>query len=337
VFERRLRLSGRREDISKLRSGSFSLFLILLFLIYPGVSATILSSFLCKQFDDGSQWLRKDITINCNDVDRPVWLAIASLGVVIYVIGIPAIYLVALIRVRKEINPSDPNQVPDKTKFAPVLFLTEVYKRNFWFWEVIELFRKLLQTSLIIFFLDGSVMQFIVMMVVSMLLVQTINELKPYVHEDANRLAAIAQWEILLVSFVGLLLRVDLSQLDSAFVYNKNELLTICLIIICFIAPVYAIFQKRKEIWYFVFVRRFGCSKRKQPIQESRGENISKHDDNNSDGESYRRSQGSSMAENPIFGAESSYVAASNHHAPIDAAKEPRVVSFTEEDIASRN
>lgn len=96
MFERRSRQQGRFEDVRKLRSGTYSLFLVLLFLIYPSVSSTILATFVCRTFDDGSSWLRKDITVNCEAPDRAGWLVLASFGVVIYVIGVPVVYFASL-------------------------------------------------------------------------------------------------------------------------------------------------------------------------------------------------------------------------------------------------
>ena len=258
IFERRLRRQNRLVDIPKLRSGTYSLFLVLLFLIYPSVSSTILSSFVCRTFDDGSRWLRKDITINCDSPDRAGWIALGSIGIIIYVIGIPFVYLISLVRVRREINPKDPKQTPDKRKFASVLFLTEIYKREYWYWEVIELIRKLVQTSLIIFFLDGSVMQMIVMIAVAMIMVQVINEIRPYQNDPANKLASIAQWQILIVSFIGLLLKVDLGALDAGFTYNKQELLTGFLVAACFMAPAFALFQHRRFVYRVVVKDRCG-------------------------------------------------------------------------------
>ena len=104
---------------------------ILLFLVYPNLSSTIISTFPCTNFDDGSSWLTIDVTINCNAPDRLIWLVIAGLGVIVYVVGVPAFYIYSLYRVRNEINPPN-DKTPDKRKFAHVLFLTEVYKREYW-------------------------------------------------------------------------------------------------------------------------------------------------------------------------------------------------------------
>ena len=214
-----------------------------------------MGSFLCVTFDDGTTWLQTDVTISCDAPERATWLVVASFGVLIYVVGVPVVYIVSLWRVREHINPrNNPAHVPDKRKYSTVLFLTEIYKREYYYWEVVELIRKLIQTSLIVFLLNGSVMQMIIMIVVAMVFVQTLNEVKPYISEQANRLASIAQWEILIVSFLGLLMKVDLTNLDSTFEYDKQSLLTGFLVLACFMAPAFAVVQKRKEFYRFFFV-----------------------------------------------------------------------------------
>jgi len=159
VLEWRIvRAGGNEHDVYHLRASSYGLFLFILFLVYPGVSSTVLITFSCTSFDDGSTVLTVDYTVDCNAPNRASWLAVAGFGVVIYVIGIPLIYSYSLWRVRHFINPPD-GSPPDQEKFASVLLLTEIYKQKFYWFEVFELLRKLVQNSLLIFFLNGSVLQ----------------------------------------------------------------------------------------------------------------------------------------------------------------------------------
>jgi hypothetical protein len=104
-----------------------------------------------------------DLTIDCNSSDRVGWLILASFGVVGYVFGIPLLYAYVLRRSR--LNESKKNQV---------VFLTEPYRADLWWFEIFELVRKLFQTSLIVFVLNGSALQLCVMIVISVLVLQSI-------------------------------------------------------------------------------------------------------------------------------------------------------------------
>lgn len=269
VIERRLRNGKRLEDVPKLRNGTFSLFLLILFLIYPGVSNTILSTFVCKSFDDGSSYLRKDLTVSCIAPERWIWLVVASVGAVVYVGGIPAVYFFTLWRVRKLVNPKDAD--PNPQLFSHVVFLTEIYRKECWWYEVFELFRKLCQTTLILFIFDGSVFQNVVMIGFSTFLVNFIAELKPYNSVGANKLAIVAQWEILICSLLGLLYKIKLSNEDRDFRYDANSMLDTSLILALISTPVFALYQKRQTVFRLfvgnvsriktIILRRFGAGK----------------------------------------------------------------------------
>lgn len=89
------------------------------------------------------------------------------------------------------------------------------------------------------------------MVTFTMCVVILLNELKPYVSGAANRLAYVAQWQILLISFFTLLYRVDLNAIDKNVNYDKKTLLDSCVITACFIAPAVALYQSRKSLAKF--------------------------------------------------------------------------------------
>ena len=92
------------------------------------------------------------------------------------------------------------------------------------------------------------------MMLVSMSVIQLMNELRPYTSLGANRLAVVCQWCILFVCFLGLLLRISLDELDASIGYDKASLITIMLIIVLIFPLVFGVLQKRK---YFIsYIRR---------------------------------------------------------------------------------
>ena len=74
---------------------SGALFLIL-FLIYPSTSAAIFATFQCEQLDDGSSWLRADLSIDCNSPTHNWYVWYASCMVLVYPVGTPLLYYVIL-------------------------------------------------------------------------------------------------------------------------------------------------------------------------------------------------------------------------------------------------
>ena len=48
------------------RDQVFNSFLLLTFLVLPTTSTKILNTFACDEFDDGTRWLKGDLSIDCD-------------------------------------------------------------------------------------------------------------------------------------------------------------------------------------------------------------------------------------------------------------------------------
>ena len=73
---------------SMLFNGAF----IVMFLTYPSSSSTIFSTFPCKELDDGSRWLRADLTIDCASDAHTRMVVYAAVMVLVIPLGAPALY-----------------------------------------------------------------------------------------------------------------------------------------------------------------------------------------------------------------------------------------------------
>ena len=89
----------------ELRTSTFNLFLIIIFLVYPSCSNTILNTFACQTFDDGSSALLIDPSVSCQTEVYHQYQIYAAIMLLLYPIGIPFFYIVLLYRERKKLNP----------------------------------------------------------------------------------------------------------------------------------------------------------------------------------------------------------------------------------------
>ena len=64
----------------------------LLFLIYPSVSAKIFAAFQCELLDDGTHWLRADLSVRCYTTTHHLMCYYAAAMIVVYPIGTPLLY-----------------------------------------------------------------------------------------------------------------------------------------------------------------------------------------------------------------------------------------------------
>ena len=70
----------------------------LLYLIYPSTSASIFGTFVCLELDDGTSWLRRDLSVSCDDDAYALIRLYAIVMVLVYPIGTPLIYYYLLRR-----------------------------------------------------------------------------------------------------------------------------------------------------------------------------------------------------------------------------------------------
>ncbi|XP_071847227.1 uncharacterized protein [Apostichopus japonicus] len=168
-----------QSQFQNLKRCLFACVVVLLFIIYPPVCSVIFSLYplSCKTFsvDQDRKFnvtrLRSDFDVDCTGLQ--VYHVSAFILTVIYVIAFPAALLYLLCKnfclpTRKKdslIDDLPPDNTDDPTDLSALTnsptypsppiwlnFLSENYKREFWFWEIVELARKVTQTLLITLF-----------------------------------------------------------------------------------------------------------------------------------------------------------------------------------------
>ena len=82
----------------------------ILFVIYPSVSSKIFAVFQCIKVDDGSEWLRADLSLSCLDASYTVMSVYAGFMVLVYPLGTPLLYYYLLQKNRVKIDKLRTNQ-----------------------------------------------------------------------------------------------------------------------------------------------------------------------------------------------------------------------------------
>ncbi|KAJ8026192.1 hypothetical protein HOLleu_33970 [Holothuria leucospilota] len=159
----------------KLRSSLWTSVIILLFVTYPSICTTVFQLYprACKTFclDMNNtickKRLRSDYDIECTNLE--IYHILAYLSTVVYVVGFPvALFLLLrnkvkfisldgipgpLFAINEETGGYMRNPVGDSSTQRSYCiwmeFLCENYKPQYWYWEIVELIRKVTQTLLI--------------------------------------------------------------------------------------------------------------------------------------------------------------------------------------------
>src|SRR6185437_2402658 len=94
--------------------------------MYPAISARILEFFQCKEVN-GVNYLVADFTEQCGSTEWNRYLPLAVLALLLYPIGIPLLFFVALYRVRKR------HAEPAVQLSLGILF--EGFRKHLWWFE----------------------------------------------------------------------------------------------------------------------------------------------------------------------------------------------------------
>lgn len=214
--------------VSMTETQCIQIFLLMTYLILPGVSVLIFKSFNCVNADpDGvtgvySQYLVADMSIRCDSQRYYFGVVWATLSIFLYPIGIPTLYGYLLYLSRHKIHEevlfravddkgyvrSSSMAVTDST--AQLRFLHMAYKPLRWYWEVIETFRRIFMVGVLALLASGTSIQIVIGMVASVLFIWLYAVYEPYNSPALQLFAELCQWSEFLVLFGALAIKTDM-------------------------------------------------------------------------------------------------------------------------------
>jgi hypothetical protein len=229
---------GRSEERQGGTNVFFLILLNLMYILLPSVSSVILMTFKCDHFQgNDTSYLQVDYRLVCaasNDksAERLFWEAYAGIMIFVFPLGIPLAFLILLYRKRYELCPAmkgknrwwvftpQPGEgggrlEEDEKRISHLEFLYQAYSPQYFWFEVVECVRRLMLSSMLILVDDGSVAQVVVAMLLSLVSVKVYGHYHPYADDDDDMLAEVAQWNLFLLLFAALLLRVDATGDDA--------------------------------------------------------------------------------------------------------------------------
>ncbi len=163
-----------------------------LFLMYPTISARVLSFFVCRDIN-GTRYLAADFHLECNDSDWSRNVPLAIICLLVYPIGIPLVIFIILYRNRNRLL------IPEVALAYGLLY--EGYHARYYYFELADLVEKLLLTSILQFFVPGA--QCLVGLAIIGVYMGVIWILGPYVRRIDDRLSLFIQAQLYLILLMG--------------------------------------------------------------------------------------------------------------------------------------
>eukprot|EP00624_Nannochloropsis_granulata_P007363 evm.model.NODE_7317_length_6650_cov_13.684361.2 len=187
-------------------------------------------------------YLVADFTIDCHSRYYLHHMPLIVLALAVYPIGIPLMFLL-LLKYRRNMHPWEEN----------LSFLYKAYRRQYWWFEIYELVRKLFLTGLIIFIAAGTATQVAIACLVCAVTMCLHLKLAPYEERGDDILQAFSLAEILLVTYCALLLKLDLTGSDAASMRVFDILLiTTNALVVLVIMPASFYVQSRQYLKKFL-------------------------------------------------------------------------------------
>eukprot|EP00937_MAST-01D_sp_MAST-1D-sp2_P006764 g6764.t1 len=217
---------------------------LLFFVIFPTTCSTTFRMLHCDEMADGSKWLVAQYDIACT-AGAPVktWLfgdartygfykGLAIVMILVYPVGVPLFVSVLMYRMRDQLfEPLDAQSVILRdhdnnivrtphhrtSKYLGSLYVA--YSAKYYWWEVVELVRKVLLTGVILFVRPCCSTQLVFGCLVAMIFTLSYAEFHPYLYKEDDTLQLLCQLAIFCTMFSGLLIKTGTAASDG---YNQR-------------------------------------------------------------------------------------------------------------------
>jgi len=130
---------------------ALTLSLVITFVVLPSTTTRIFKTFLCTPFEynaaDGQfrRYLRDDLTMDCDSDDYAKLRVLGFIMLAIWPVGVPLVYAVLLLKSGDAIRSGVSTPLSRSTEF-----LSGDYTKSAFWWEPIEMYRKLILTGAVL-------------------------------------------------------------------------------------------------------------------------------------------------------------------------------------------
>ena len=177
--------------------------LLITFLVFPDVCAQAFQVFRCECWDDGA-WLIADYSLQCttggcpHDAEAhmtPEYAeahGLAWSAIVVYAMGVPSLYALLLLAVRRPVLEGQSTPLADS-----LAFLDDGYRPRYYWWEIVSTLHKLTVVGFATLIYPGTMMQPVVVMVIVVAYTLLLVMVRPHRDHDAFVLALVGQMSLL--------------------------------------------------------------------------------------------------------------------------------------------
>lgn len=212
-FATKIVYNSSNRQMRAVRSKLLSAGLFFIFFVYASVSYTIFQTFLCDPLDDGEVYLQADYSLTCSTKRHNVYINYAIAMIVVYPIGIPALFFWWLFRNRTYLKMPDRQAVAHLQPFCSVW---GTYRPSRYYYEVVECCRRIALTLASVFLVPNSVNQIAVVLLLAVAFVVISETMSPFESSTDMSLYRWGNGVVVASMFVALLVKANESNEDKS-------------------------------------------------------------------------------------------------------------------------
>lgn len=154
VYTGVLMVMGVAVGVLRKKEGVLNAYLQLISFLLPTITRLVFSSFPCLELDTGERWLLTDKSIDCDSTAHAGVVAYAWIMVLVFCGGVPGGCFLLLWKSRDKISKAEEVRAKDES-LSRIRFLFEYYKPEHWYWEPVEMLRRIFMTGFLVILARG--------------------------------------------------------------------------------------------------------------------------------------------------------------------------------------
>lgn len=203
-----------------------SMALLVAFLVYSSVSSVVFQAFACDDLDNGKRYLRADYKIDCNSPKHRAFQIYAGLMLLLYPVGIPAVYTCLLFKHRYLLQNEHGRE--ESSVVRSISSLWKPYKAQRFYYEVIECARRILLAGAVVFVYPNTVAQIAVAFAIAIVFVFVSEGMAPYQSPWDAWIGRMGHVIVFSSMYLILLLKVDVSGENASSQRMFEVVLVVC-------------------------------------------------------------------------------------------------------------
>jgi hypothetical protein len=190
-----------------------------MFLLYPSLGGKIFSIFQCHTVAN-RRFFIGNMSYECHHGEHLSLVTLSIIGMIVYVLGIPMFTYYVLRKNRKYLYGKGPEHQRVHDLYGS---LYSQYLEEYWYWEIIEMIRKVFLCGGLIAIASGTSLQILIALIVQFIYLLIIERAMPYKEFHDDIVQFVGSIQLFFTLLAGLILRLQDGHPDEQMTEDETN------------------------------------------------------------------------------------------------------------------